>query len=304
VYPGPRRPDEEVALLSWVGVEVIRIDGQQVDMGHGWNARLALLPGRHEITFIPDDAPSPRERACVDLEPDHHYVLHVTAWMRRFYDTDDEVRMPMECAPSPGDEDQEETERPVVSGFSKKRPGTGFSFLIGGQGGGHTLATLTDEDGERTVKAGQGLTLGIGGMLTPLWLGRAVGLGVGADLGFVGDSAHVGNLRTSLVRFPLALTAHVLTNFTGHSPNYLLVRAGASRELWGRYHAPPELWNAIDADVTGSWAPTFSVGFYRRLAPLLAVDFRFFATFRELTIGGTKVGANSYGGALVFHLDF
>jgi len=304
LYPGPRRPTEEVALLTWSGAEVVKVDGAVLGMDRGWTMKLALLPGHHELTFTPDDAPSPQATACVDLEAGHHYRLEATdwgGWWHGMVDTDSDARVATSCD---GRNVEDEPAEPIVNGLAKKRPGSGFSVFAGFGSGGDTLTTVPTDDGSETLKAGRGLNFGLGAMLTPLWLGKAVGLGAGVDLEVEGLIGGLQDHFGYVARFPLSLTAHVLTNFTGHSPNYLIARASVSRDLWGYYHVSDGDLFRTDTPLRSPWGTTFSAGFYRRMAPLLAFDISVFARFGDLDVGSTRVNANSFGVLLTQHFDF
>jgi hypothetical protein len=84
LYPGPKRPQSEIALVKFDSAYYAQIDGLMVDRGD--YERIALLPGEHEIHWgqwfavsvlvDPDMFSEGAHTAVVNLEAGHTYELH------------------------------------------------------------------------------------------------------------------------------------------------------------------------------------------------------------------------------------
>jgi hypothetical protein len=185
----------------------------------------------------------------------------------------------------------------------RKKPGSGFSVFFGFGAGGEEFANAKASDGDRTLTTGKGGLFGLGAMVTPWWPADALGIGAGVDVAWKGEHIDAQNGDASLRRFPLAFTAHLLTNFDGRSRHFLLVRAGVSRELGIHYHLAVDGQSDIDVDADGTWGGTFRAGYYLVLTELLAADATFFVTLADHIINDVHVGANSAGLTIALHFN-
>ena len=133
-----------------------------------------------------------------------------------------------------------------------RRTGSGLSLFCGIAFGGDDFVTPHSNGRvEKSLTAGGGVILGVNGMVTLLWLGRdSVGFGVGADAGIKYDDVEASNGSASITRFPIALTAHLLTNDSG-GDHYFLLRGGVARDFGVHYRVSGIA--SIDADVDGTW---------------------------------------------------
>ena len=179
-------------------------------------------------------------------------------------------------------------------------PGSGFSAVMGAGFGGEDFVKASGDEG---LSSGQGFLVGVGGMVTPFWIGEVVGFGAGVDLALKYAGLRAQNGSASITRFPLALTVHLLTNFNGRSHNYLFARAGVSRDLGVHYQADID-GQGLDVDADGTWGGTFSAGYYRTLKNEMAIDVMLFATLGDHVVNDHHIDANSFGvsGAVHFNL--
>ena len=102
-----------------------------------------------------------------------------------------------------------------------------FEFGMGG--GGDDLVNVTLSDGShQTLSAGDGVTLSFGLMVTPLWLGDSLGVGVSGTAGYKGWSVGGSNGGIRLSRFPLTAAVHVLPRIAQRW--FLLARGGIDKD--------------------------------------------------------------------------
>jgi hypothetical protein len=184
-----------------------------------------------------------------------------------------------------------------------RHPGSGVMFDFGGFGGGADLATAQLTDGtNETLSAGGGVFFSIGGLLTPVWIGDAVGFGVGGYAGVKYQSIGGSNGHLSLNRFPLGGGAHSLIRLSERW--FLFLRGGVQKEVGGSLSG--------DGDVSGSQDLSTSVGFLgeggfyyvskaadNHMAALLT--FRY--TTGQDSANGQTVEANSAGIVLGIHYN-
>jgi hypothetical protein len=184
-----------------------------------------------------------------------------------------------------------------------RHPGSGVMFDFGGFGGGADLATAQLSDGtNETLSAGGGVFFSIGGLLTPVWIGDAVGFGLGGYAGVKYQSIGGSNGHLSLNRFPLGVGAHSLIRLSERW--FLFLRGGIQKEVGGSLSG--------DGDVSGSQDLTTSLGvlaeggFYyvskaadNHMAALLT--FRY--TTGQDSANGQTVEANSAGIVLGIHYN-
>jgi hypothetical protein len=185
---------------------------------------------------------------------------------------------------------------------SSRRPGSGLSFFTGLALGGEEFVKVADDQGQEkaTLSSGDGVLLGLGGMVTPWWVNEAVGFGAGLDVALKYRSIEAGNGSASIIRYPLALTLHLLTN-GGSGPHYFLARAGVVHDFGAHYSVTG--FDQLEADASGTWGPTFSVGYYRRSTDLLAWDVMFLGAFTDHVVGPVHIDAKSFGVTVGLHLN-
>jgi hypothetical protein len=109
-------------------------------------------------------------------------------------------------------------------------PRLDFTFNFGFALGGDNILTAQLSNGDtEELKAGQGGFASAGVMVTPLWLGKVVGIGVGGDIGVKYDSVEASNAGVSFTRYPAVGTAHLLLR-TGEDW-YVLAAGGVEKDL-------------------------------------------------------------------------
>jgi hypothetical protein len=213
--------------------------------------------------------------------------------------------------PPPADQQASDTEEPLatsvpaISGarkperlasdaaLARRPPGSGLSMFFGGAFGGADFVKATDSDGdESTLSSGSGVILGIGAMLTPLWVAESVGFGLALDGAIKYDHLGASNGSASITRFPLALTAHVLMDVSD-GLHFLIFKGGVTRDFGVNYSASG--FASIDADVSGTWGPTGGLGYYKRSNDVFGWDILGFFALTKHVIGTERVSANSIG---------
>jgi hypothetical protein len=185
----------------------------------------------------------------------------------------------------------------------RRSPGSGLSLTLGAAFGGADFVKATDSDGNHALSAGSGAMLGIGGMLTPLWVGERVGFGLGLDGAIKYNRLSAAEGRASLTRYPVTLTAHVLTNVSA-GIHYLIIKGGVTRDFGVNYSLQliePAGFPAtsgfptIDGNVSGTWGPTGAIGYYKRSSDVLAWDIIGFFSLTKHLIGTEQISANAFG---------
>jgi hypothetical protein len=199
---------------------------------------------------------------------------------------------------------RQDDERPEVPSNAEplgRRPGSGLSFFTGfGLGGAEFVKATNSKGGEETLSAGSGLIFGLGGMVTPLWPSQHLGLGLGLDGAIKYDSIDAQNGSASITRYPIALTAHLLTNGSG-GPHYFMLKGGVIRDFGVNYSLSGLAM--IDANVTGTWGPTGALGYYKKFNDSFAWDLMGFFALTKHVIGTERFSANSFGLTLGLHLN-
>jgi hypothetical protein len=194
-----------------------------------------------------------------------------------------------------------QNDEPSAAQLSNRRPGSGLSLFFGFGFGGDDFVKGTSSNGDdQTLSSGTGLLFGLGGMVTPLWAGETVGFGAGVDAAIKYDSIDASNGSASITRFPVALTAHLLTNGSG-GDHFFLLKGGLIRDFGVHYSASG--FASIDADVDGTWGPTGALGYYKRSNDSFAWDVMGFFALTSHTIGTAKINADSFGLTMGFHLN-
>jgi hypothetical protein len=184
---------------------------------------------------------------------------------------------------------------------SDRRPGTGFSLFTGFAFGGSDFVKASSSNGnDQTLSAGQGLVLGVGAMMTPLWPGETVGLGLGIDAGLKYDSIDASNGSASITRYPIAFSAHMLTKLNG-GDNYIMLKGGVDRDFGVSYSASG--FASGTANPIGTWGPLGAFGYYRRSNDSFAWDIMAFFALTKHEANGASLNANSFGLTFGAHLN-
>jgi len=177
--------------------------------------------------------------------------------------------------------------------LAMRKPGSGLSMFFGGAFGGADFVKASNSDGdESTLSSGSGVIAGIGATLTPLWAADTVGFGLGVDGAIKYDHLGASNGSASITRFPVALTAHILTDVSD-GLHFLIFKGGVTRDFGVNYSASG--FASIDADVSGTWGPIGAVGYYKRTNDVFGWDLLAFFTVTKHVIGAERISANSIG---------
>jgi hypothetical protein len=129
-------------------------------------------------------------------------------------------------------------------------PGSGLIASLGFFFGGEDLYKASFTNGpDRSLSAGRGVQLAVGGLWTPLWVDDQVGFGIGASVGWKYDSMSATNGSASLIRFPVSATVHGL--FRLNNRWFALLGGGLATEVGG--HLSGSGFAAgIDSDLTST----------------------------------------------------
>jgi hypothetical protein len=177
--------------------------------------------------------------------------------------------------------------------LANRHPGNGLSLALGGAFGGEDFVKASYSNGDETsLSSGAGLILGVGAMLTPLWAGDVAGFGLSANASLKHDSLNADNGSASIMRYPIALTGHVLLNVS-NSPHYLLFKGGVGRDFGVHYTASGFV--TLDAHVPATWGPTGSFGYYKKSNDTFAWDILGFFALTNHVVGVERISANSFG---------
>jgi hypothetical protein len=125
------------------------------------------------------------------------------------------------------------TKQPTFSPSSRRQRRPHFfdvNLSAGLSFGGATLASGELTDGsDRTLRAGTGVILSLGGKLTPVWIGDCIGFGAGVDFGWKYGSMTASDGAITLTRFPLVGTIHGLLRVS--SDWFIFVAGGLVYEV-------------------------------------------------------------------------
>jgi hypothetical protein len=111
-----------------------------------------------------------------------------------------------------------------------RKPGLGLIFEWGMGGGGADLATVDYSDGtSATLSLGDGISVSVGLMWTPIWIGDDLGIGFSGTAGYKGWGVGASNGDVSINRFPLTLAVHVMPRVALRW--FLFGRGGIDKEV-------------------------------------------------------------------------
>jgi hypothetical protein len=282
-------PDPTVATIGGKGAVVDTIDARNVhDETAG--ARFEIPPGPHTIEVsLPAEPSSPPKSEEVKVIPvcfsalaGHNYltrpVFEQNRWRPEIVDEDSGAIVLAKCV-APLDPDAPPAtvgSPPVETGAAPislpvtsrpasptaNLPGTGLDVGLGFFVGGSSLYDVMFTNApDRSLSAGRGVLISVGGRWTPLWIEDRVGFGVGAALGWKYDAISASNGAVSLTRFPLDLGAHGL--FRLNARWFALAGGGLTRELGGHVSGDGSL--SADSDVDSHWGLAAQAGLYYRV---------------------------------------
>lgn len=134
-------------------------------------------------------------------------------------------------------------------------------FELGLGGGGDDLVKVSLSDGSnQTLSAGDGVSISFGIMVTPLWLGDSLGVGVTGTAGYKRWSVGGSNGDIGLSRFPLTAGVHLLPRL---SPLWLfLMRGGIAKEA-GISISGSGIAASAHADLNASLGGFGEAGFFK-----------------------------------------
>jgi hypothetical protein len=138
---------------------------------------------------------------------------------------------PPPAVPAPSLSRQSEIGQGPASRHKEIRHLVGVHGKFGGGVGGDSLVKAKFSDGHtEELTAGGGMYVSGGLSLTPLWIADAVGLGIGLDLNYQGDSIEAQNGSVTFDRYGGLLSAHILVHLwktSGQMPvGFYLLGAG------------------------------------------------------------------------------
>ena len=111
-----------------------------------------------------------------------------------------------------------------------RKPELGLIFEWGMGGGGADVAQVEYDDGSSaTLSLGDGISVSLGLMWTPIWVGDNLGVGLSGTLGYKGWGVGASNGDISINRFPLTLALHILPRVSLRW--FLFARGGIDKEL-------------------------------------------------------------------------
>jgi hypothetical protein len=192
-------------------------------------------------------------------------------------------------------------ERPPIRPVPPNRRAS-LGLRLGVSFGGETLATgqLSNGD-ELTLTTGKGAFTTLEAMFTPLWIGDWLGVGVGAEVGFMSGSISASNGDISFSRFPVIATAHVMLR-TSHQW-YLLGGGGVRRDLSPSVSGSG-FGSGVGASFESRWGGVAQAGAYFALNEHLGFDGLFRLTLMSYGIQGQTLDATNGGVSAAFHVNF
>jgi hypothetical protein len=187
-----------------------------------------------------------------------------------------------------------------------RNPVWGLMFAFGFGGGGDDLVKVTLSDGStQTLSAGDGIDASIGLMLTPLWVGDALGIGVSGTLGYKGWSVGGSNGDISIARFPFTAAVHLLPRV---AHNWLLLARGGIDKETDVSISCSGVISCTDPNATANLGWFGEAGFYYTFdilkidpdRPMPEQHGAYSLTFRYTKMTYTAPGGyNGYGGGTV-----
>lgn len=287
LYDGPKRSGNETATIAaGTDSKIESIDGRAI--GGGSHDRYEVLQGKHAIELArhasefqayPSLAQDYRPfTACFVAMPGRGYRIRSDQdgdrWRRAIVDYSTQRNVAFACpkdqAPPPqaegagdgsaspsapqADLTSAPQTRPSATRVPPKdpNPGTGVHLGMGISFGGDDLVTAVYTNGDtNTLKAGSGLSLYVGGMVTPLWIGDAAGFGVVGNIGWKYDNVGGKNADISFSRFPWLLGLQTLIRASEHG--YISIAGGATKEPGARLAGSGDISGQADLQSQLGW---------------------------------------------------
>jgi hypothetical protein len=285
-------------------------------------ARFEIPPGPHTIEVsLPADPSSPPKSeeiapvipVCFSALAGHSYLTHPVfeqnRWRPEIIDEDSGAIVLAKCvvAADPGTPPAaavasaaaEPSAPPVTLPVASRPaspaadlPGTGVDVGVGFFVGGTKLYDIVFLNAPgRSLSAGRGVLISLGGRWTPLWIEDSVGFGVGAALGWKYNSISADNGSVSLTRFPLDLSVHGL--FRLNTRWFVLAGGGLTRELGGHVSGDG-FASAADSDLDSNWGLAAQAGLHYRVERVALGGSLRYSHLRGRFMG-TKIDASSVG---------
>ena len=253
MYAGPARPAHDTALLEPNETEIRMLDGRDVRTA----SRLTVLPGAHALAAKPSGGGYETDAAgtiCFWAEAGGRYELRPgrfeVGWRATIIDEATGAALPTVLGVSERSCLAEITARasqpswagatavapppamPPVSPIGSALRRSGFAIAVdSGLSFGWGRIAATNVAGDSSVHhAGEGLSLSFAALWTPLWFGDALGIGIGASIGYKDDQpdSSLGDLPT-LSSFPVTGEAHAFVRLDDR--HLLFFRAGVEKDL-------------------------------------------------------------------------
>ena len=253
-YVGPARPGRETALLEPNETEIRMLDGRDIRAV----SRLAVLPGAHSLAVRPSGDGYETDAVgtvCFWAEAGRRYEIRPgrfdLGWRATIVDEATGAALPTirgtpdrSCLPEitgrasqPSSWAGAAAAAPPTAlfpvspiGSALRRSGLAIAPDFGLSFGWGRIAA-TNAAGESSVHhAGEGLSLSVAAFWTPLWFGDALGIGLGASIGYKNDQPDpdLGDQPT-LSSFPVTGEAHAFVRLEDRL--LLFLRAGVEKDL-------------------------------------------------------------------------
>lgn len=314
LYEGRDLTSAEGAVIEESGGTLIDgLDGQDVKAIRGRFAHYVVPPGPHLVDFgvkhmgFWEASTSDGTLACVDAVPGHHYVTQAgyvgNSVRAAIVDSTGPVpsKVPISCDRDgvPSAHDIEKQWAGETIRLAHTRPVLDFTFALGFAFGGDNLVTAQLSDGStRTLSAGSGANFGLGAMVTPLWLGDILGLGVGGEISLKYNSISASNASIGFTRYPAIATLNAFVR-TGRKW-FLLASGGIDKDLGISLSGDGDA-SAINGSASSHVGGVGRLGMYFRASDGVASTFGIgYTRLRYYGPGGSS-DASSFGFFLNTH---
>ncbi len=300
-------PAEGAVIAESPGTLIDQLDGKDVKEIRGRYAHYVVPPGPHLVDFGVKHigfwaaSTSDGARVCVDAEPGHRYVTE-TAYVGNSFraaivDSSAPVpnRVPISCdrdgVPTPYEIKKQWAAETIH--LAHTRPVLDFTLALGVAFGGDNIVTAQLSDGStRTLSAGSGANFGVGAMVTPLWLGDLLGLGVGGEISLKYNSLTASNASIGFTRYPAIATLNAFVR-TGQKW-FLLAAGGIDKDLGISLSGDGDA-SAISGSASSHLGGVGRLGMYFRTSDGVATTFGVGYTRLRYEGPGGSADASSFG---------
>jgi hypothetical protein len=319
LYEGPQRPVANAATIESKDTLIDEVDGKNVQGIRGEKTVYVLPPGPHVLgvsvrlitpgLFVQRITTSRYIRVCLVAAAGHRYVTTARIggrqWQPEILDrvegelptSCDRARLFPDATAAPAAAEGAAPE--VIRLWSEQRierararPFLDLTLNLGAAFGGSDLLTAQFSGGDsETLSAGQGLGIGLGAMLTPLWLADRIGLGLGGEIDVKYESVSASNADVSFTRYPAIGTLHALVRVSENW--FLLAAGGVEKDLGVNLSGSGDAAN-IQATLTSRTGGVGRLGLYYRWKDLWATTFGLGYTKLTYDAPGGSVSANSF----------